>query len=132
MTQTRERDISADARGFVPPPPRDRSRTTVAYAKWIYTCDDEPDHAGQTLATRNPDVVRAWAEARGGVPATFDGALALDFPHDGSGADSGLQAVAWAQWLDAFQERELVFLHQETLANGRQSNFFRLDLPDRQ
>lgn len=132
MTRASEHDFSADPRGFVPPPPRDRSRTTVAYAKWMHGDDDEPDHAGQTLATRNPDVIRAWAEARRGVPSMFDGAMTLDFPHDGGGIDGRLQPVPWEDWLEAFVERELVFLYQETLANGRQSNFFRLDCPERQ
>ena len=107
------------------------SRTTVAYAKWIHSGEDEPDHRGQTLATRSPHVIRTWADARDAVPVIADAQmLLLDFPSDGGGGDGGLRSVAWNDWFDAFEERELVFLYQETLANGRQSNFFRLDSPE--
>lgn len=111
------------------------TRTTVSYAKWIYSGDDEPDHRGQTLATRNPDVIRTWAEARNGVPVVTQGLprslLLLDFPFDGGGGDLHLKPITWREWLETFDARELVFLYQETLANGRMSNFFRLDSPER-
>lgn len=111
---------------------RDLSRTTIAYAKWIEDGGDEPDHRGQTLATRNPHVIRTWAEARGGIPAVTaeERALLVDFPLDGGGSDRRLERLAWKDWLSEFEQRELVFLYQETLANGRQSNFFRLDSPE--
>lgn len=128
---------STHDRRFVHEYARTHSRTTVAYAKWIHSAADEPDHLGQTLATRNPDVIRTWTEARGGVPATAESlrsgrlrTLCLDFPHDGGGDEGRPMPIAWSDWLDAFEERDLVFLYQETLANGRQSNFFRLDIPE--
>jgi hypothetical protein len=136
MPRASERNQSPEDRRFIHQHARDLSRTTVAYAKWIHGGDDEPDHRGQTLATRSPDVIRTWAEARGGIPSTVESdggeprVLRLDFPRDGGG-DSRLKHIEWKDWLEVFQDRELVFLYQETLANGRQSNFFRLDSPER-
>jgi len=104
-------------------------------AKWIDEPGEGPDHDGQTLATRNIEVIRAWAEARGGKPATSPGGdteeprvLRFDFP----GYDSNLQEVSWEAWQSTFEERDLVFLFQETKADGKQSNFFRLDSPERE
>ncbi len=104
-------------------------------AKWIDMPDDHADHDGQTLATRSIGVIRAWANARGAEPATIEGAdpqrprvLRLDFP----GYDEGLQHIEWESWQRVFEERELVFLFQENLKSGRQSNFFRLDSPARE
>jgi hemerythrin-like domain-containing protein len=110
------------------------SRSTT-HAKWIHSTDDQPDHDGQTLATRNLDVIKAWAEARGGRPATSPGGdperphvLRFDFPD----YDKNLQPVSWEAWGRVFQERELVFLFQEKMKAGNQSNFFRLDNPHRE
>ncbi|MFP5405911.1 MAG: hemerythrin domain-containing protein [Gammaproteobacteria bacterium] len=110
------------------------SRSTQR-AKWIHSKDDKPDRDGQTLATRSGEVIRAWAEARGGRPATTPGGdverprvLRFDFPD----YDKDLQPVSWEAWLGTFEERELVFLYQETMKAGNQSNFFRLDSPERE
>jgi hypothetical protein len=109
------------------------SRSTL-HAKWIHQPGDGPDHDGQTLATRSLDVIKAWADARGGRPATSPGGdpqqprvLRLDFPD----YDERLQEVSWDAWGRVFTERDLVFLFQETQKAGNQSNFFRLDAPDR-
>ncbi|MCW7538345.1 hemerythrin domain-containing protein [Aquabacterium sp. A7-Y] len=110
------------------------SRST-RHAKWIHTPEDEPDHDGQTLATRNPEVIRRWAEARGARPATTPGGdaerprvLRFDFPD----YDKGLQEVSWEAWLGTFDERELTFVFQERQKAGNQSNFFLLDSPERE
>ena len=110
------------------------SRSTQR-AYWIHSPDDKPERDGQTLATRSADVIRAWAEARGGRPATTPRGdperprvLRFDFP----GYDKGLQPVSWEAWLGTFEERGLVFLYQETMKAGNQSNFFRLDSPERE
>ena len=104
-------------------------------ALWIRSPDDQPERDGQTLATRSLEVIRAWAEARGARPATSPGGdperprvLRLDFP----GYDDGLQEVSWDAWGSTFEDRDLVFLFQETRSDGRQSNFFRLDSPERE
>jgi len=110
------------------------SRSTQ-HAKWIHSTDDHEDHTGQTLATRNPDVIRQWADERKAQPATTPGGdterprvLRFDFP----GYDRELQAISWDAWLRTFAERDLVFLYQEHMKAGNQSNFFRLDSPHRE
>ncbi|HEX6793487.1 MAG TPA: hemerythrin domain-containing protein [Casimicrobiaceae bacterium] len=110
------------------------SRSTQ-HAKWIHSTDDHEDHSGQTLATRNPDVIRQWADERKAQPATTPGGdaenprvLRFDFP----GYDRELQAISWDAWLRTFDERDLVFLYQEHMKAGNQSNFFRLDSPHRE
>jgi hypothetical protein len=104
-------------------------------AKWISSPDEGEDYAGQTLVTRNPAVIRAWAEERGAKPATVPGedpenprVLRLDFP----GYAEGLTPVSWETWFRVFEERKLVFLFQQHLKDGRQSNFFQLDAPERE
>lgn len=104
-------------------------------AKWIHSPDEHADHDGQTLATRSPEVIKAWADARGAHPATSPGGdterprvLRLDFPN----YDKGLQPVSWDAWFGTFEERELVFLFQENMKAGNQSNFFLLDSPHRE
>jgi hypothetical protein len=113
---------------------RDELSGSTLRAKWIHGPADKPDRKGQTLATRDPDVIRRWAEARRGMPAaaTRDASgrprtLRIDFPGGGS-----LDHVEWNEWLRVFEERELVFLYQEQRRDGSQSNFFRLDSPGRE
>src|SRR5437868_4925734 len=48
----------------------DRLSDSTKRARWIHSPDERPDRRGQTLATRSPEVIRAWAEARGGQPVT--------------------------------------------------------------
>lgn len=125
---------------------------TTHRAKWTHRAGDEPDRKGQTLATRTPEVIRDWAERRGAVPATAtrgpDGrprTLRFDFRDDsgngrnggngrsgGNGRNGRLEEISWDEWLRAFNDRDLVFLYQETLRNGSDSNFFRLDNPNRE
>jgi len=40
--------------------------------------------------------------------------------------------VSWEEWFETFDRRGLNFLFQEKLADGRQSNFFRLENPERE
>jgi len=89
------------------------------------------DYRGQTLVTRDHDVIRAWADARGAVPATVPGrtsrqkprVLRLDFPGYGGG---NLREVSWEDWFVTFDERDLDAVYQEHTSDGRRSNFFRL------
>ena len=127
-------DSATDDAKFVAEHGDELSRST-RHAKWIHSNGDHEDHAGQTLATRNPDVIRQWAEERNGQPATTPGGdperprvLRFDFP----GFDRELQAISWDAWLRAFAERDLVFLYQEHMKAGNSSNFFRLDSPHRE
>jgi hemerythrin-like domain-containing protein len=129
-----DRQGAGDEREFIEAHRDGLSRSTQR-AKWIHSPQEREDHPGQTLATRNPDVIRAWAEERRARPATIPGGdpanprvLHFDFPD----YDGGLQPVSWDAWLRVFQDRELVFLFQQHRKDRRQSNFFRLDSPYRE
>ena len=112
------------------------SRSTLR-ARWIESPDEHEDYPGQTLATRNHDVIRRWAEERGAQPATVPGTehdgrpgvLTFDFP--GYGGEQ-LKHVSWDEWFRTFDERNLVFLFQEHLNNRRPSNHFHFDSPMRE
>lgn len=105
--------------------------------KWIDEPQEHEDHEGQSLATKNHEVIKRWAEERGGQPATVEGTehddrpgvLQFDFPGYGG---SSLKKINWDYWFRSFDERDLVFQFQEHLKNGRQSNFFRLNNPERE
>jgi hypothetical protein len=129
------RNLTAEERAFVQRHASQLSPSTLR-AKWTHAPDEHEDRPGQTLATRNPDVIRAWARARRAKPATVgrrEGqrprTLRLDFPGYGG---SRLEPVDWDAWLRTFQERDLVFLYQEHRRSGEGSNFFRLDSPKRE
>jgi hypothetical protein len=90
---------------------------------------------GQTLATRDPAVIKAWADERGAKPATSPGddaanpsVLRFDFPN----YDNSLQPVSWEAWCRVFEQRQLVFCVPRNLTSGQQSHFFRLDSPARE
>jgi hypothetical protein len=102
---------------------------------------DRPDRNGQTLETRNEEVIRAWAAERDAEPAAIradDGSLRtlrLDFP---GGDDLTTERrgsprhVPWDEWLRTLRDRNLTFRYQERRRDGRTSTFFRLDNPDRE
>ncbi len=112
------------------------SKSTLR-AKWIHSPNEHEDKPGQTLATRDSDVIRHWVEERGGQPATVPGTehggrpgvLRFNFPGDGG---QSLQPIGWEDWLKVFEDRDLVFVFQEHKADGQQSNFFILDNPERE
>ncbi len=105
-------------------------------AKWINATGEREDHHGQTLATRSHEVIRHWAEQRGGQPSTVPGTwhgdhpgvLRFDFPGYGG---QKLEHISWDDWFGAFDDRHLIFLFQEHKSDGQQSNFFHLDDPNR-
>jgi len=81
-------------------------------------------------------VIRAWADERRAQPATVRSkssdrprTLRFDFPGYGGGR---LEPIDWDAWLDTFNRRKLVFLFQEHKRDGSDSNFFRLDSPERE
>jgi hypothetical protein len=109
---------------------------SLKYAQEVSSPEEKPARPGQTLVTTNHDVIRRWAEERGAIPATVPGTehgdelgvLTFDF----GGDDEGLRHVSWDQWFATFDARRLNFIYQEQLSDGRQSNFFRLESPDRE
>jgi len=104
---------------------------SLKYSKWIDSPDDHEDRNGQSLATRNHDVIRHWAEARKAVPSTVGknerpggaGVLRIDFPGYGG---KRLKKVDWNEWFETFDKRKLVFLYQEHKRDGSPSTFFKL------
>ena len=110
-----------------------RTRTTPG-PKMIETMDEHADRNGQSLVTRNHDVIMRWAEERGAKPATVarksenarPRVLRLDFPGYG-GQD--LEKIDWDEWFRTFDSRGVNFIYQERLKSGEQSNFVRLDNP---
>jgi hypothetical protein len=111
---------------------------SLKYAHVVNSPDQIPDEPGKTLVTTNHDVIRKWAEERGAVPATVAGTehgdhlgvLTFDFPPLGD--DDRLRHVSWDEWFKTFDQRKLNFIFEEKRSDGRQSNFFRLENPERE
>ena len=116
----------------------DHNSKSLKYAQEITSVDDEPERPGRSLVTTDHDVIRQWAEARKGVPTTVDGTehdghagvLRFDFP--ANGRSERLREISWEEWFRTFDERRLNFIYQEERSDGKQSNFFRLESPDRE
>lgn len=82
----------------------------------------------EAKVTTDHDTIRAWAERRGGRPATVKstgrgnedaGILRLDFDPP----DQGLEEISWDEFFDKFDEAELAFLYQDKAAGGKTSRF---------
>jgi hypothetical protein len=109
---------------------------SLQYSQEITSLDDDPERAGRSLATTSHEVIRKWAEDRDGVPATVEGTehgdhlgvLRFDF----GGDSQNLRHVSWAEWFETFDVRHLNFIYQEERKDGNQSNFFRLESPERE
>ncbi|TLM86176.1 hypothetical protein FDW84_07235 [Pseudarthrobacter sp. NamE5] len=114
----------------------DASSKSLKYSQEVTSTEDEPEREGRSLATTHHEVIRQWAEERGGVPATVEGTehddhlgvLRFDF----GGDDSNLRHVSWEEWFNTFDLRRLNFIYQEQRTDGSQSNFFRLENPERE
>jgi hypothetical protein len=114
----------------------DETSRSLQYSQEVRSLDDDPERAGRSLATTSHEVIRAWAEDRGGVPATVDGTehgdllgvLRFDF----GGDNDRLRHVSWDEWFATFDARKLNFLYQEQRKDGNRSTFFRLESPDRE
>jgi hypothetical protein len=109
---------------------------SLQYSEEISSPDDDPERDGRSLATTHHEVIREWAQARNAVPATVDGTehgdhlgvLRFDFEGD----NDRLRRVSWEEWFSTFDHRRLNFTYQENRSDGSQSNFFRLESPDRE
>lgn len=110
--------------------------SSVKYSQEITSPEDEPEREGRSLATTHHEVIKQWAEERGGTPATVEGTehgdhlgvLRVDF----GGDNKNLRHVTWEEWFHTFDVRRLNFIYQEQRRDGSQSNFFRLESPDRE
>ena len=98
--------------------------------------EEDPERPGRSLVTTHHEVIKQWAEARGGKPATVEGTehgdhlgvLRFDF----GGETANLRHVSWDEWFATFDARKLNFIYQEERSDGEQSNFFRLESPQRE
>ena len=114
----------------------EQTSKSLKYSQEVTAPDEEPERAGRSLATTHHDVIKNWAEGRGGVPATVEGTehgdhlgvLRFDF----GGDSDNLRHVSWQEWFHTFDDRRLNFIYQEETSDGRTSNFFRLESPDRE
>jgi hypothetical protein len=114
----------------------EQTSRSLQYSQEITSLDEDPEREGRSLATTSHEVIRRWAEDRGGRPATVEGTehgdhlgvLRFDF----GGNNESLRHVSWDEWFETFDARELNFLYQEERKDGRQSNFFRLESPHRE
>ena len=108
----------------------------MKYSQEVTSPEDEPEREGRSLVTTHHEVIKQWAEERGGVPATVEGTehgdhlgvLRIDFQDK----DSNLRRVSWEEWFNTFDSRRLNFIYQEQRSDGSRSNFFRLENPDRE
>ena len=84
-----------------------------------------------SYTTTDHDVIRAWAEARGGRPAAVGGTgdepdhepdaglLRIEFRDE----DDALHEVDWEPFFRTFEDRGLAFVYQEKTSDGEQSRF---------
>ena len=88
--------------------------------------------ASESKTTTDHKTIQAWAEARGGKPATVKstekdgeaGVLRIDFPgYSGAGS---LEEISWDEFFQKFDEKKLAFLYQEQTSSGEESRFFKL------
>ena len=80
-----------------------------------------------SLATRDPDVIRAWAARHGAEPATGeattsgpatvhvnDGGVGIRFNFPGT---ARFRPISWNEWFEHFGRHRLVFIYQEQIAD---------------
>jgi hypothetical protein len=75
--------------------------------------------------TRDHDIIRRWAEKRGGRPTMVEGTqiLRIDFDDPDGSRDEKLVPVSWDEFFRVFDERGLEFLYQEHTHDGHISRF---------
>jgi hypothetical protein len=133
-------DRSSDDAGAGPDDGRLRTGSqtsdSLKYSQEVTSPDEDPERPGRSLATTHHQVIKQWAESRGGKPATVEstehgdhlGVLRFDF----GGDNENLRHVSWDEWFRTFDTRKLNFIYQEERSDGSQSNFFRLESPNRE
>jgi hypothetical protein len=78
-------------------------------------------------STTNHAEIRKWVESRNGHPAVVKstsngrggGLLRIDFEP----AEESLSEVSWEDFFETFDERQLMFVYQESTASGAPSHF---------
>nr|WP_239095844.1 hypothetical protein [Micromonospora lutea] len=114
------------------------SSRSIRSSQLISSLQDRPERAGRSLVTTNHDVIRRWARERGAKPATISGteregrAGVLTFNFPGYRESSRIREISWDEWFHTFDLRRLNLIYQEQMRDGRPSNFFRTESPDRE
>ncbi len=79
-----------------------------------------------SFTTRDHDVIRTWAESRGGTPAAVEGTgdkgagvLRIEFRDEGD----RLEDVGWEAFFATFDDSDVDFLYQERVRTGDLSRF---------
>lgn len=83
--------------------------------------------AGRSVATRDHQVIRTWAERHSAEPATGeatasgpetidvnDGGVGIRFSFPGVGR---FRPISWDEWFDQFERDRLVFVYEEEVAD---------------
>lgn len=84
----------------------------------------------EATTTIDHDIIRHWIEERDGQPAMVEetiedgkgGILQVRFS---DGSQDELQDVEWEAFFEAFERKELAFLHQQETADGAASRFYK-------
>jgi hypothetical protein len=111
---------------------------SLKYAQPISSPEQRPERPGRSLVTTSHDVIRRWAQARNAKPATIAGtekdgrAGVLTFNFPGWREGGRLRQITWDEWFKTFDLRRLNFIYQEQRSDGKQSNFFKPESPDRE
>ncbi|MEU7572396.1 hypothetical protein [Micromonospora sp. NPDC049240] len=135
---TSSRAKSAPARAQAAPTRGPASSRSIGSSQLITSLADRPERPGRSLVTRNHEVIQRWARARGAKPATIAGTErgdrpgVLTFNLPGYRESSRLREITWDAWFRTFDSRRLNLIYQEQLRDGRQSNFFRTENPNRE
>lgn len=87
-------------------------------------------HSHLSRSTTDHDELRRRAEARKAKPAQVlgtsngdPGIIRLEFPDAPHAKDQSLGEISWNEFLQEFDDTELMFLHQDTTSGGDKSNF---------
>ncbi|ATO16232.1 hypothetical protein CO540_22340 [Micromonospora sp. WMMA2032] len=129
---------AASARAQAAPRLGPASSRSIGSSQLITSLADRPERPGRSLVTRNHEVIQRWARARGAKPATIAGTErgdrpgVLTFNIPGYRESSRIREVTWDDWFRTFDSRRLNLIYQEQMRDGRQSNFFRTENPNRE
>jgi hypothetical protein len=82
--------------------------------------------------TTDHQVIKKWAEGRGGKPAAVKGTgkgddpgvLRIDFP--GYTGEESLKEITWEQFFAKFEQERLAFLYQEETVESDTSRFSKM------
>ncbi|KAB1901877.1 hypothetical protein F8279_26825 [Micromonospora sp. AMSO1212t] len=114
------------------------SSRSIGSSQLITSLADRPERPGRSLVTRDHEVIQRWARARGAKPATIAGTEregrpgVLTFNIPGYRESSRIREITWDDWFRTFDLRRLNLIYQEQMRDGRQSNFFRTENPNRE